>query len=137
MPQPILTKYKQGDLGMHYPKKKDKMKNLNLSAYGGEADPEISTKDYPSKPNNHVQSSFWKKANEKNYQEEKMPQPIMKKYKQGEMGMEYGMPSKEKIQGGMNKKYSHGEFSDAGGKSANPKPEAWSKAKIKQGSFNS
>ena len=29
-----------------------------------------------------------------------MPQPIMKKYKQGEMGMEYGMPSKEKIQSG-------------------------------------
>ena len=30
MPQPILTKYKQGDLGMPYPKKKDKMKNLNV-----------------------------------------------------------------------------------------------------------
>jgi len=24
MPQPIMTKYKQGDLGMPYPKKKDK-----------------------------------------------------------------------------------------------------------------
>ena len=67
MPQPVLTKYKQGDLGMPYPKKKDKMKNLNLSAYGGEADPEVATKDYPSKPNNHVQSSFWKMANEKDY----------------------------------------------------------------------
>ena len=66
-----------------------------------------------------------------------MPQPIMKKYKHGEMGMEYGMPSKEKIQSGMNKKYSHGEFSDAGGKSANPKPASWSKAKITQGSHNS
>ena len=53
------------------------------------------------------------------------------------MGMEYGMPSKEKIQGGMHKKYSHGEFSNAGGKSSSPKPEAWSKAKIKQGSHNS
>ena len=135
MLQPIVKKYKQGELGMPYPKKKNK-NNLNLSAYGGEADPEIATKDYPSKPNNHVQSSFWKKANEKDYQEETMPQPIMKKYKHGEMGMEYGMPSKEKIQSGMNKKYSHGEFSDAGGKSANPKPESWSKAKIKQGSFN-
>ena len=41
-----------------------------------------------------------------------MPQPIMKKYKQG-------------------------EFSDAGGKSANPKPASWSKTKLKQGSFNS
>ena len=26
-----------------------------------------------------------------------MPQPIMKKYKQGEMRMEYGIPSKEKV----------------------------------------
>ncbi len=136
MPQPIIKKYKQGELGMPYPKNKNK-NNLNLSAHGGEADPEVATKDYPSKPNNHVQSSFWKKANEKDYQEEIMPQPIMKKYKHGEMGMEYGMTSKEKIQSGMNKKYSHGEFSDAGGKSANPKPESWSKAKIKQGSFNS
>ena len=68
MPQPILTKYKQGDLGMPYPKKKDKMKNLNLSSHnGGEADTSISTKDYPTKPNNHVQSSFWKKASEKDY----------------------------------------------------------------------
>ena len=62
---------------------------------------------------------------------------IMKKYKHGEFSkVADGAPSKEKIQGGMNKKYSHGEFSDAGGKSANPKPESWSKAKIKQGSFN-
>ena len=66
MPQPIMKKYKQGEFGMPYPKKKNK-NNLNLSAYGGEADPEISTKDYPSKPNSHVQSSFWKKANEKDY----------------------------------------------------------------------
>ena len=40
-----------------------------------------------------------------------MPQPIMKKYKHGEMGMEYGMPSKEKIQGDMHKKYSQGGIS--------------------------
>ena len=39
MPQPVLTKYKQGDLGA----------------------------DYPTKPNNQVQSSFWKKASEKDY----------------------------------------------------------------------
>ena len=43
MPQPIVKKYKQGELGMPYPKKKNK-NNLNLSAYGGEADPEIATK---------------------------------------------------------------------------------------------
>ena len=137
MPQPILTKYKQGDLGMPYPKKKDKMKNLNLSAHGGEADPEVATKDYPSKPNSHVQSSFWKMANEKDYQEEIMPQPIMKKYKHGEMGDAYPKAANEKLDASMMKKYKHGEFSDAGGKSANPKPEAWSKAKITQGSHNS
>ncbi len=63
---------------------------------------------------------------------------IMKKIKHGEFSkVADGAPSKEKIQGGMNKKYSHGEFSDAGGKAANAKPESWSKAKIKQGSFNS
>ena len=67
MPQPVMTKYKQGDLGMPYPKKKDKMNSLNLSAHGGEADVDISTKDYPTKPNNQVQSSFWKMANEKDY----------------------------------------------------------------------
>ena len=66
-----------------------------------------------------------------------MPQPIMKKYKQGEMGMEYGMPSKEKIQGDMHKKYSQGEFSGAGGKASKESLESWSKAKIKQGSHNS
>ena len=64
MPQPVMTKYKQGDLGMPYPKKKDKMKNLDLTAG---ANPEVSTKDYPTKKNNQVQSSFWKKANEKDY----------------------------------------------------------------------
>ena len=30
MPQPVLTKYKQGDLPEDYPKKVDKMKDLNL-----------------------------------------------------------------------------------------------------------
>tara|TARA_Y100001951_G_C11066765_1_gene143843 strand:+ start:73 stop:267 length:195 start_codon:yes stop_codon:yes gene_type:complete len=64
MPQPVLTKYKQGDLGFPYPKKKDKMENLNLLA---EANPEVSTKDYPTKKKNYVQPSFWKMANEKEY----------------------------------------------------------------------
>ena len=36
MPQPIIKKYKQGEIGMHYPKNKNK-NNLNLSAHGGEA----------------------------------------------------------------------------------------------------
>ena len=66
MPQPIMTKYKQGDLGKPYSKVKDK-KNLNLSAHGGEADVDVATKDYPTKPNSQVQSSLFKKANEKDY----------------------------------------------------------------------
>ena len=54
-----------------------------------------------------------------------MPQPIMKKYKQGEMGMEYGLPAKEKPQAGMLKKYSSGELSNvADGAPAKEKPEA-------------
>ena len=67
MPQPIMTKYKQGDLGKTYSKKGDKMKNMNLSAHGGEADVDIATKDYPTKKNDHVQKSFWSMANEKDY----------------------------------------------------------------------
>ena len=66
MPQPIMKKYKQGEFGMPYSKKKDK-KKINLSAHGGAAAPDIATKDYPTKPNSHVQSSFWKKASEKDY----------------------------------------------------------------------
>ena len=54
-----------------------------------------------------------------------MPQPIMKKYTQGEMGMEYGLPAKEKPQAGMLKKYSHAELSSvADGAPAKEKPEA-------------
>ena len=34
MPQPILKKYKQGDLGMPYPKKKDKKKFKFVNAWG-------------------------------------------------------------------------------------------------------
>ena len=48
-----------------------------------------------------------------------MPQPIMKKYKHGETGQEYGMPSKEKPQSDMMKKYSHGELSADVGKKPN------------------
>ena len=62
---------------------------------------------------------------------------IMKKYKHGEFSkVADGAPSKEKIQGDMHKKYSQGEFSGAGGKASKESLESWSKAKIKQGSFN-
>ena len=54
-----------------------------------------------------------------------MPQPIMKKYTQGEMGMEYGLPTKEKPQAGMLKKYSSGELSNvADGAPAKENPQA-------------
>ena len=66
-----------------------------------------------------------------------MPQPIMKKYKQGEMGMEYGMPKKEKLQADLTKKYSHVELSADVGKKANDKLEPFAKAKYTQGSHNS
>ena len=66
-----------------------------------------------------------------------MPQPIMKKYTQGEMGQTYGLDRKEKPSASMTNEYKQGEFSDAGGKSANAKPASWSKAKITQGSHNS
>ena len=63
-----------------------------------------------------------------------MPQPIMKKYKQGEMGMEYGMPSKEKA--GM-KRYSHGELSEvADGAPAKEKPQADILKKYTTGEFS-
>ena len=121
---------------MPYPKKKDK-KNLNLSAHGGEADVDIATKDYPTKKNDHVQKSFWNMAKEKNYQEEIMPQPIMKKYKHGEMGAAYPKSANEKLDGSIMKKYKQGEFSGAGGKAPKEKLASWSKEKIKHGSFNS
>ena len=63
---------------------------------------------------------------------------IMKKYKHGEFSkVADKTPPRGKLDSSIMKEYSHGEFSDAGGKAANAKPESWSKAKIKQGSFNS
>ena len=41
-----------------------------------------------------------------------MPQSIMKKYKQGELGQDYAMPAKEKPDASMLKKYSGGEVSN-------------------------
>ena len=66
-----------------------------------------------------------------------MPQPIMKKYKQGEVGMEYGMPSKEKPQAGLLKKYSTGELSNvADGAPAKEKPQADILKKYTTGEFS-
>tara|TARA_R110000803_G_C11961741_1_gene318808 strand:+ start:322 stop:513 length:192 start_codon:yes stop_codon:yes gene_type:complete len=63
MPQPVLTKYKQGDLPEDYPKKVDKMKDLNLK----ELDPNISTQAFPNKRVNQVEASFFKMADERDY----------------------------------------------------------------------
>tara|TARA_R100001129_G_scaffold49950_1_gene34549 strand:+ start:323 stop:517 length:195 start_codon:yes stop_codon:yes gene_type:complete len=64
MTQPVLTKYKQGDLPQDYPKKVDRMKTIDLNA---EADPNVSTEDFPSKQENQVQPSLFSMANEKDY----------------------------------------------------------------------
>jgi len=53
-----------------------------------------------------------------------MPQPIMKKYKQGELGQDDAMPAKEKPDASMLKKYSSGEVSNvADGAPAKEKPD--------------
>ncbi len=64
MTQPVLTKYKQGDLPQDYPKKVDRMKTIDLNT---EADPNVSTEDFPSKQENQVQPSLFSMADEKDY----------------------------------------------------------------------
>ena len=64
MAQPVLTKYKQGDLPQDYAKKVDRMKTIDLNA---EADPNVSTEDFPSKQENQVQPSLFSMADEKDY----------------------------------------------------------------------
>tara|TARA_R100001594_G_C3914068_1_gene234033 strand:- start:301 stop:501 length:201 start_codon:yes stop_codon:yes gene_type:complete len=65
-----------------------------------------------------------------------MPQPIMKKYKHGEMGDAYAKAPKEKLDSSLTKTYSQGELGSSSGKAPKEKLEAWSKEKIKHGSFN-
>ena len=65
-----------------------------------------------------------------------MPQPIMTKYKHGELGADYGKASKEKLDSGLMKTYSQGELGSSSGKSPKEKIEAWSKVKLTQVSFN-
>ena len=64
MTQPVLTKYKQGDLPQDYVKKADRMKTIDLDV---EADPNVSTENFPSKQEKQVQESFFAMANEKDY----------------------------------------------------------------------
>ena len=64
MAQPVLTKYKQGDLPQDYAKIVDRMKTIDLDA---EADPNVSAEDFPSKQEKQVQESFFTMADEKDY----------------------------------------------------------------------
>ena len=65
MPQPVLTKYKQGDLGAEYPKDKPVGEKLDMSI---QANYETRPNDFPKKQNkNKVEASFTKMANEKDY----------------------------------------------------------------------
>ena len=66
-----------------------------------------------------------------------MPQPIMKKYKHGEFGADYGKAPNEKLDKGMIKTYSQGELGSSSEKASKEKLASWSKEKIKHGSFNS
>ena len=56
-----------------------------------------------------------------------MPQPIMKKYKHGEMGDAYAKAPKEKLDSSLTKTYSQGELGSSSGKAPKEKLEAWSK----------
>ena len=65
MPQPIIKKYKQGDLGAEYPKDKPVGEKLDMSI---QANYETRPNDFPKKQNkNKVEASFTKMANEKDY----------------------------------------------------------------------
>ena len=64
MPQPVLTKYKQGDLGAEYPKDKPVGKKLDMSI---QANYETRPNEFPKKTENKVEASFMKMANEKDY----------------------------------------------------------------------
>ena len=62
MPQPVLTKYKQGELGADYPKDKPVGEKLDMSI---QANYETRPTDFPKKKENKVEASFMKMANEK------------------------------------------------------------------------
>jgi|TARA_R110000744_G_scaffold23705_1_gene59984 hypothetical protein len=64
MPQPVLTKYKQGDLGAEYPKDKPVGKELDLKIH---ANYETRPNEFPKKKENKVEASFMKMANDRDY----------------------------------------------------------------------
>ena len=64
MPQPVLTKYKQGDLGADYPKDTPVGKKIDMSIH---ANRETRPDSFPKQKKNNVDPSFNKMANEKDY----------------------------------------------------------------------
>jgi hypothetical protein len=65
MPQPVMTKYKQGDLGADYPKDKPVGKEANIK---GQIPSWEDRQDvFPKQNKNKVEKSFMKMANEKDY----------------------------------------------------------------------
>ena len=64
MPQPVLTKYKQGDLGADYPKDTPVGEKIDMSVH---ANFETRPNYFPKKKENKVEASFNKMADEKDY----------------------------------------------------------------------
>ncbi len=64
MPQPVLTKYKQGDLGADYPKDTPVGEKIDMSIH---ANFETRPDSFPKKKENKVEASFNKMADERDY----------------------------------------------------------------------
>tara|TARA_R100000005_G_scaffold93567_1_gene69309 strand:- start:460 stop:654 length:195 start_codon:yes stop_codon:yes gene_type:complete len=64
MPQPVLTKYKQGDLGADYPKDTPVGKKIDMSIH---ANRETRPDSFPKQKNNMVDKSVFTKADERDY----------------------------------------------------------------------
>ena len=64
MPQPVLTKYKQGDLGADYPKDTPKGQKIDMSIHDNS---ETRPDSFPKQKKNNIDASFNKMADEKDY----------------------------------------------------------------------
>jgi len=64
MPQPVLTKYKQGDLGADYPKDTPVGEKIDMSVH---ANHETRPDSFPKEKKNMIDASFNKMADEKDY----------------------------------------------------------------------
>ena len=64
MPQPVLTKYKQGDLGADYPKDTPVGEKIDMSIH---ANHETRPDAFPKQKDNMVDKSVFTKADERDY----------------------------------------------------------------------